>query len=249
MEDVVSKDERVLCVWGEGFDASKLEDLVNKCKTSSDKVSVENADRLKQAKYSNESFDVVFFISEVESGAEILIEMARLLKGKGKLVIHSTKTDFYQSKLVLTGFVNISKVESANAIISFTPDYAIGSSKPLNLPGKVDSAKVWTLSSLNDDDVELVNDEDLLDEEDLEKPNADQLKVCGTTGKRKACKNCSCGLAEELEQENQDQNEAPAPPKSSCGSCYLGDAFRCSTCPYIGLPPFKPGEKVTIPLA
>ena len=40
-----------------------------------------------------------------------------------------------------------------------------------------------------------------------------KISVCSTTGKRKACKDCSCGLAEELNGSTPKQVE-----KSSCGS-------------------------------
>jgi hypothetical protein len=45
------------------------------------------------------------------------------------------------------------------------------------------------------------------------------FKVCGTTGKRKACKNCSCGLAEELAAEGKDVVAQPVQTKTSaCGN-------------------------------
>lgn len=95
----------------------------------------------------------------------------------------------------------------------------------------------------------LLNEDEILTEEDKKKPDVS----CGPSNDsgskpKKACANCTCGLAEELENEAKEKisSKQDAPAKSSCGSCYLGDAFRCASCPYRGMPAFKPGEKVTI---
>jgi anamorsin len=102
----------------------------------------------------------------------------------------------------------------------------------------------------------------LLTPSDLERPGTKCEPIdlaalrAGAVRKKKACKGCTCGLAEleikEMRKEmaatslSSDDEEKlrlkgaavaaskMRPTDSSCGNCYLGDAFRCSGCPYLG---------------
>ncbi|KAK3328356.1 cytokine-induced anti-apoptosis inhibitor 1, Fe-S biogenesis-domain-containing protein [Cercophora scortea] len=136
--------------------------------------------------------------------------------------------------------------------------------------GFVDFSDDLDLDLDGDDDDDLIDEETLLTEADLHRPIQQPPECAPQPGKkRRACKDCTCGLAARIEAEDKarrakadqalntiklsaaDLNEMEldltVPGKTgSCGSCALGDAFRCSDCPYIGLPPFKPGEQVTI---
>ncbi|KAI9316895.1 cytokine-induced anti-apoptosis inhibitor 1, Fe-S biogenesis-domain-containing protein [Dichotomocladium elegans] len=158
-------------------------------------------------------------------------------------------------------------------VIVKKPAYEVGQKVVLNFgkkkaPAAAETKKaVWTVSG---NDEELEDEDALLDEEDRIKPSKESLARpddCELTdGRRKACKNCTCGRAE-MEDEGESSNvvsldlmedidDSPSDdvvdvdptPKSvgGCGSCALGDAFRCSTCPYLGMPAFNPGEKITL---
>lgn len=143
-----------------------------------------------------------------------------------------------------------------------------------------------SLDDVGDDD-DIIDEDTLLTDADLKRPIVQRKNTFPQTmilytdniirlapecqpkpGKRRrACKDCTCGLAEQLKSEDEsrraqadkdlnalkldadDLNELDFTVQGktgSCGNCALGDAFRCDGCPYIGLPAFKPGEEVRL---
>jgi len=108
-----------------------------------------------------------------------------------------------------------------------------------------------------------IDPESLLTEADKTRPVPTCEPVDSRAPRRKrACKGCTCGLTELEEEERKNgkvvlldgsqngemmvvsrtENErlldaAKKAPKatSSCGNCFLGDAFRCASCPYLGM--------------
>lgn len=119
--------------------------------------------------------------------------------------------------LKTNGFVGVgTTTDSASVRIEASkPNYEVGSASKLSLKKP---ENVWKLAI--DDDDETIDPDNLLDDEDLKKPDPTSLRVCGTTGKRKACKDCSCGLADELagEAKVDEKKTVVDGPKSSCGS-------------------------------
>jgi len=246
----VSTGDKVVLIWSEeSADIIKenvlsLREIVGEAGS----VATESADMIIRSKLQESAFDMVFLgLTAIRSDLEILGEVLRILKPSGTLIVKTKDPQSLLSSLRLCGFTNSEETGSVNLtdeqknmlqddsvkeVIANKPGYELGSSMPLSF-------------AMNDDD--LLDPDDLLTDADKMKPDAASLKVCGTTGMRKACKNCSCGLKEELEAEGDEERVASqANFKSSCGSCYLGDAFRCASCPYLGMPAFKPGQKVKL---
>lgn len=118
------------------------------------------------------------------------------------------------------------------------------------------------------EDDELIDEDDLITEEDRLGAIVQPPECRPKAGKRRrACKDCTCGLKEKIDAEDaakranadkalntlklgeDDLAEVDFTVQGkvgSCGNCALGDAFRCDGCPYIGLPAFKPGEEVRL---
>ncbi|KAK1387332.1 Anamorsin-like [Heracleum sosnowskyi] len=188
----------------------------------------------------------------------LLDEFSRVLKPGGQILFQTSQSTFdqttsnLQGKLLVAGFVDL----QTGTMTSALPSEVL---QPLTIKAKRPSWKVGSSFSIKkamknlpklqiDDDTDLIDEDSLLSEDDLKKPQIPPVGDCEVSNTRKACKNCTCGRAE---AEDKVQKLGPTMdqldnPQSACGSCGLGDAFRCGTCPYKGLPPFKLGEKVAL---
>jgi anamorsin len=216
---------------------------------------------------------IILSASEYQSLSDrvsaLLSQLLFALEPLGTLHVHNVTpalTDI-TSHLTTSGFIVLANITTEGDVIAQKPAHSAAGAAPAAVPlrRKVDPAKkaskkaLWSLSAPS---TPTIDAEALLTDADRQRP----VPTCepaerGVPRRKKACKNCTCGLAE-LEAEELAQTKvvlldgaqsgeavevaqserekliaaAAAAPKatSSCGNCYLGDAFRCSGCPYRG---------------
>ena len=229
--------------------------------------------------------------------------------------LRRTKKNEAKAKTFLPSFKSLDISKDVKTPAPSSPPTSISDNEEKVLSVEQKKAKLNFLSNLTNEDNDNYGDdgkvdEDILDDEALELGEIGNVITepvdCKTTGtkRRRACKDCTCGLKEIEEAEEQRQksiqrsllskmaasaskeaeeienriklrekeegarSKAESTRKKTivrftaddmteidftiegktggCNSCSLGDAFRCDSCPFLGLPAFKPGQVVTI---
>lgn len=151
--------------------------------------------------------------------------------------------------LKVYGFTNITNDNSVLRCVKPSYDFASTSKIQITNPA-IAKPSAWKITSddLLEDDI--IDENELLQNDVNFQVESSEVS-CGeeSNGKKRACKNCSCGLAEQEALENDTQSvniQNTGASSSSCGSCYKGDAFRCGSCPFLGLPAFEKGQEKVV---
>lgn len=203
-----------------------------------------------------------------DEGADLTAPLAAVfsaLAPGGEVSVLSSSSDSSSVKmaLLLAGLVDVAAAASGEGqgMSAKKPQWEVGAAAAVSVKAAPVGVTTWKLDAGDVADDELVDEDALLDDGLLTAakkpaaPSSDSNDDCGPGGagtKKRACKNCTCGRAEQ-----EASGAAPVMTDeelkasvSSCGNCYKGDAFRCSGCPFLGLPAFEPGqEKVMLKVA
>lgn len=207
-----------------------------------------------------------------------------------------------RKRVALGGFVNVTvnlpKMEVSGERPAWTPKALNGGGDgavPLKRKQQDSSSTApVTLSLVNDfgtnpppppPKADLIDEDELLGDDDNDcsgnsvsalGEGVKALLTGGDAPKKRACKNCSCGLKEieedqslaaaatsastsrnnnnkvvtlEAKLDDDDLDDGNRGNGGGCGGCAKGDAFRCGNCPYLGLPSFTPGTKPKVGIA
>lgn len=206
-------------------------------------------EQTKMSEYTNGEFGTVAGVCNRAFSNRFLSLVVKALKPGGTCVLQMPKASNGSKALMFAGLAEIQTTAVDDTIEQVSgkyPEWDEGSVAAVKISSKV-TLDAWNIAADDEEeDAELEDEDDLLEKDGVDTAALKDSYDCGTSkkGAKKACKDCSCGLAEEL----QANDAAEAPPKSNCGSCGLGDAFRCSTCPYLGTPAFKKGDAVKLSL-
>lgn len=164
---------------------------------------------------------------------EKMTEILACLEAHAKITVNYSKPvdrNEAETELKLSGILSVTSIESSGGagikVEGINPDLSKGTG--IRRPLKSKAALKAFLSS-ESTSAGLIDDSSLLKEEDFVKSSAATGlesagggEECGPQAKKKACKNCSCGLKEVEEQEAASSSENTVidtiNAKSSCGS-------------------------------
>lgn len=234
--------KRRVIVLGTGVSAPESDgDFINSC--------VEHA-ALLSSNLEKESFDEAK-TAGFTPDEDTLAALFSLLKPKAKLLVEGIPDretgQAVSVDLKIQGFLDIMAAKDPSSgerfIVCQKPSWETGASAPV----KIVSTAPVNAFKLNTTDDELIDEDALIDKNfQVPPPNAG----CDETsaGKKRACANCTCGLAEKEAADavllrDTGTIEEKLTKASGCGGCAKGDAFRCASCPFLGKPAFEPGQE------